>query len=208
MAIHNLFPIPVGLYNLARDLTQEEMAFIQNQEKMPNMGNLTSTNTQVLDDGCLANLRQFVKDSVDHYFSSVYKPSENLSLELTQSWCNYTGKNQWHHKHTHANSFVSGVFYPRADRTTDKIYFYKDGPIIFNIPHRNEDWNNWNSDSWWFEVGTGDLMLFPSTLLHMVAPVEAEETRISLSFNTFPVGILGTERSLSRLVISSAKGCE
>jgi len=56
----------------------------------------------------------------------------------------------------------------------------------------------YNSESWWFEVGTGDLLLFPSSLTHMVETVQEDE-RISLSFNTFPVGYVGDESSLTAL---------
>jgi predicted 2-oxoglutarate/Fe(II)-dependent dioxygenase YbiX len=55
-----------------------------------------------------------------------------------------------------------------------------------------------NSESWWFEVGAGDLMLFPSSLTHMVETVQGDE-RVSLAFNTFPVGYVGEEESLTAL---------
>jgi hypothetical protein len=42
-------------------------------------------------------------------------------------------------------------------------------------------------------VGTGDLLLFPSSLMHMVDNTVSKDTRISLSFNTFPVGTIGKE---------------
>ena len=54
-----------------------------------------------------------------------------------------------------------------------------------------------SSESWWFEVGAGDLMIFPSHLTHMVESVQQE--RVSLSFNTFPVGYVGEEESLTAL---------
>jgi hypothetical protein len=69
-----------------------------------------------------------------------------------------------------------------------------------------QEWNLWNSESWWFEVGTGDLVLFPSSLTHMVETVQGTDTRISLSFNTFPVGNIGEEVSLTGLKLESAKG--
>jgi uncharacterized protein (TIGR02466 family) len=170
------------------------------------MGNLTSVDMCVLDSEPLSGVRKFIEDSVADYFTTVHQPIGDLRLNITQSWCNYSEKGQWHHRHTHSNSFISGVFYPQANIAKDKIYFYKDGPFIFSIPRGDNDWNTWNSDSWWFEVGTGDLILFPSSLQHGVDPVDADETRISLSFNTFPVGVLGNDRSLTRLVITDAKG--
>lgn len=68
------------------------------------------------------------------------------------------------------------------------------------------EWNVWNSESWWFEVGTGDLVLFPSHLQHMVETVQGEQTRISLSFNTFPVGLVGEEVDLTGLRVETAQG--
>ena len=60
-------------------------------------------------------------------------------------------------------------------------------------------WNEYNSESWWFPVGTGELILFPSNLSHKVQPVEGSDTRISLAFNTFPVGHIGDEDELTAL---------
>jgi ectoine hydroxylase-related dioxygenase (phytanoyl-CoA dioxygenase family) len=47
----------------------------------------------------------------------------------------------------------------------------------------------------------GDLILFPSHLLHSVDTVTTDETRISLSFNVFFKGELGNEENLNLLNI-------
>jgi uncharacterized protein (TIGR02466 family) len=202
--IHNLFPIPVGIYKLNRDLTEQELVFINGQETRPNMGNKTSKDSTILRNKELTKLRDFIETSVADYFKSTHNPKHNVSLRITQSWCNYTEPGQFHHKHAHNNSFVSGVFYPQVNKETDKIYFYRDGYQMIKFPP--EEWNIWNSDSWWFEVDIGDLILFPSSLIHMVDTVQGNQTRISLSFNTFPVGIVGEEMELTRLKIETAKG--
>jgi hypothetical protein len=44
--IHNLFPTPVAIYKLERDLTAKELSFIKGQETRPNMGNKTSRTTR------------------------------------------------------------------------------------------------------------------------------------------------------------------
>jgi uncharacterized protein (TIGR02466 family) len=199
MAIHNLFPQPVGMYKLDRDLTEKELDFIKGQETRPNMGNATSTNNTILRHKAMTKLRDFIESSVSNYFTTVYNPKHKVNLRITQSWTNYTEPGQWHHKHAHPNSFVSGVFYPQANKETDKIYFYRDGFQMVKLPPEN--YNSWNSESWWFDVGTGDLILFPSSLEHMVETVQGDQTRISLSFNTFPVGNIGEEVSLTGLQI-------
>jgi uncharacterized protein (TIGR02466 family) len=202
--VHNLFPTPVGIYKLERDLTEKELSFIKGQETRPNMGNVTSVDNAILRNTEMTKLRDFVETSVADYFKTIYNPKHGVNLRITQSWCNYTEPGQWHHKHAHPNSFVSGVFYPQANRETDKIYFYRDGFEQIKFPP--SEWNVWNSESWWFEVGTGDLVLFPSSLTHMVETVKGDQTRISLSFNTFPVGNIGEEVSLTGLQIGDLDG--
>jgi uncharacterized protein (TIGR02466 family) len=202
--IHNLFPTPVGIYKLDRELTEGELSFIKNQETRPNMGNTTSADHTILRNKQLTKLRDFIETSIADYFKTIHNPKHNVNLKITQSWANYTEPGQWHHKHAHPNSFVSGVFYSQANRETDKIYFYRDGYQMVKLPP--QEWNVWNSESWWFEVGTGDLVLFPSSLTHMVETVQGEQTRISLSFNTFPVGVVGEEMDLTGLKLETAKG--
>lgn len=202
MAIHNLFPIPIGLYDLGRDLTTKELSFLMGQETRLNMGNTTSTDNTILKAKELTKLRDFIETSLADYFSVIYNPKHNVNLKITQSWTNYTKAGQYHHKHHHSNSFISGVFYVQADEQKDKIYFYRD--VYEQIRFTPKEWNVWNSESWWFEAGTGKLVLFPSRLNHMVPTVESEQ-RISLSFNTFPVGILGEEMDLNGLKLEAVK---
>jgi uncharacterized protein (TIGR02466 family) len=202
--IHNLFPTPVGIYKLDRDLTEKELSFIKGQKTRSNMGNATSEDNTILRNKNMTKMRNFIETSVADYFKSIYNPKHNVSLRITQSWTNYTEPGQFHHKHAHPNSFVSGVFYPQANRETDKIYFYRSGFQMIKFPPEN--WNVYNSESWWFQVGTGDLVLFPSSLEHMVETVQGDQTRISLSFNTFPVGSIGEEVSLTGLQIGEQDG--
>lgn len=197
--IYNLFPQPVGVYHLDRKLTHDELEFIRCQDTRSNQNNLTSQDNHVLNRQDLSTLREFIQSRLDDYLETVYAPSTDIRLQITQSWINYTGPGQTHHTHNHPNSFVSGVFYPQADKSMDKIQFHRrDYQQIRFAP---KGWNTWNSELWWFEVGTGDLLLFPSGLDHGVRSVESDRTRISLSFNTFPTGNIGEEISLTALRI-------
>lgn len=202
--IQNLFPIPVGIYKLGREFTDKEINFIKNQNTQPNTGNTTSVDSLILRHKQMTKLRDFIETSLVEYFNLIYNPKYKVNLRITQSWINYTEPGQYHHKHAHPNSFVSGVFYPQANKDTDKIHFYKD--VFQQIKFIPNEWNTWNSESWWFEVGTGDLVLFPSSLTHMVETVKGEQTRISLSFNTFPVGSIGAAVDLTGLQIEELNG--
>ena len=190
MNIESRFATPIAFFNLGREYTPEEEAFVAEQPTHRNTGNATSDNTQILDHEVMTNLRKFVQDSVDEYFKTVYIPKFDVSLRFTQSWLNYTQHLEYHHQHSHPNSYVSGVLYIKADKKSDSITFYN--PLGYQqilIP--SKEFNLWNSETWWFNVGSGDLVLFPSRLIHSVGSVQSKDTRISLSFNTFPVGFVG-----------------
>jgi uncharacterized protein (TIGR02466 family) len=199
MEILNLFPTAVGIYDLGREFTKQEIQFIKAQETRSNMGNTTSVDHNILEKKQLESVKKFVEDSVAAYFSAIYAPKQDTKLRITQSWCNYTESGQFHHKHAHPNSFISGVLYPQANKETDKIYFFKDAWQQLKTP--TEQWNPYNSDSWWLEAFTGRLFIFPSHLTHMVETVEGKDTRISLSFNTFPIGNFGNDQDLTGLTL-------
>lgn len=197
MNILNLFPTPVGKFKIERDFTEKESNFFERQPMYKNMGNMTSDERYVLTHKTMSSIKKFVEQCVGNYFNTIYSPKNNVSLRITQSWLNYSKSGEWHHKHAHPNSLVSGVLYMKALKDSDKIYFYNDSYKQINIPVK--EFNPYNSTSWWLPVETGDLMLFPSSLTHSVEPVQGAHTRISLAFNTFPVGYVGEDKELTAL---------
>jgi uncharacterized protein (TIGR02466 family) len=196
MNLYSLFPTAIAKFELGREFTPEEIAFIENQPVHKNTANTVSDSTTVLKHWSMSKLREFTESCVAEYLKAVYAPKHEVSLQVTQSWLNYTKPGEHHHKHDHSNSFVSGVLYIKASKERDKIYFYKD--TYQQIKIKTDNWNMYNSESWWFEAAAGELILFPSHLAHKVETVQEEE-RVSLAFNTFPVGHLGDEQELTYL---------
>jgi uncharacterized protein (TIGR02466 family) len=195
--IYNLFPTAVGHYNIDRKLTKTEKKFLVELEKKENEGNKTSSDNYVLGSPKLSKLKGFLEDSLKEYIDQTINPVESNELYVTQSWVNYTKEGEYHHKHTHSNSIVSGVFYVDTVPDRDRINFFKDG--YSTIKPETKDWNSYNSESWWYETKPGDLYLFPSSLPHSVFTVPKGKTRISLSFNTFIRGSVGVDSDLTEL---------
>lgn len=197
--IRPLFPTPLLISCLNRELTKDEFKVLEDNYKPEkirnNDGNVSSLNRYILKDN-FSELRKEIQSQIDYYLKNIIDPVHNVELYITQSWLNYTEKGQYHHEHAHPNSIISGVFYFNADKEHDKIYFYKNHPRDIKILPK---WNHYNSESWWFECHTGILLLFPSHLRHKVAITTGDHTRISLSFNTFATGILGQEEELNSL---------
>jgi uncharacterized protein (TIGR02466 family) len=199
--ITGIFPTPIYISKLNRELTNKELLFIDNTKlnSHNNEGNITSNDNYILKYKVFNKLKEHLDLIIKDYFNKVLSITDQITPYITQSWLNYTETNQYHHKHQHPNSLVSGVFYINCDDKFDKIKFFND--TYKTIKPEVKNWNIWNSDSWWFSVKTGDIILFPSSLTHMVETKEGTNTRISLAFNVFIKGTVGNNKSLTELIL-------
>ncbi len=199
--INGIFPTPIYISKLDRELTPLELKFVDKNKKdhYKNDGNITSNNNYILNEKPFSNIKKELELRVKDYFDKVISPANNITPYITQSWLNYTETNQYHHKHAHPNSLVSGVFYINCHEEHDKIKFFNDNYKTIKLEVK--DWNLYNSESWWFSVKTGDIILFPSSLTHMVETKQGDNTRISLAFNVFIKGTVGVNKSLTELIL-------
>ena len=200
--IHSIFSTPIYISKLNRELTSQELKFIEENKKLflKNECNISSKNNYILNEKPFLNLKKELDLKVKNYFEKVISPANNIIPYITQSWLNYTETNQYHHKHEHPNSLVSGVFYINCHEELDKIKFFKKD-IYQTIKPEIKNWNVWNSEAWSFVVKTQDIIMFPSSLTHMVENKEGTNTRISLAFNVFIKGTVGDEENLTKLVL-------
>lgn len=197
-----LFPIAVGVSKLERNFTEEELQFFEDSSKKrkPNQGNSTSHNFRVLHEKEMADLGKFIIKSIKSYLDQSNPLNfKELDIYITQSWLNYSEPKEYHHAHGHPNSFLSGVFYINAKIDVDKIYFINShDPQIRVYPSK---WTPFNSREWSIPVETGMLVLFPSHLRHRVDINESTHCRVSLSFNTFFKGTVGSSEDLTELIL-------
>jgi uncharacterized protein (TIGR02466 family) len=199
--INGIFPTPIYMSKLDRELTKKELSFIDKSkvDHYKNEGNITSNNNYILNEKVFSSLKEDLYLRVQDYFNKVLSTTDAVAPYITQSWLNYTETNQYHHKHEHPNSLVSGVFYVNCHEEFDKIKFFRND--YQTIKPETKDWNLYNSESWWFTVKTGDIILFPSSLTHMVETKEGDNTRISLAFNVFIKGTIGNNKNLTELIL-------
>ena len=199
--INSIFPTPIYISKLNRELTNKELLFIDKTklDSHNNQGNRTSNDNYILNQKVFKDLKIDLDLIIEDYFNKIISSSNNITPYITQSWLNYTDTNQYHHKHQHSNSLVSGVLYINCDEKFDKIKFYND--TFKTIKLEIKEYNLWNSETWWFSVKTGDVILFPSSLSHMVETKEGTNTRISLVFNTFIKGKIGNDKFITELIL-------
>ena len=197
--IMGIFPTPIYSSKLNRHLSKEELSFIDKTKLnvFLNEGNTTSNDRNILENEVFKNLKDDLHLRIKDYFDKVISSSNHITPYITQSWLNYTETNQFHHKHSHPNSLVSGVFYINCHEEYDNINFFNDNykAIFLDV----KSYNLYNSDAWRYPVKTGDIILFPSSLTHMVENKQGNNTRISLAFNVFVKGNIGNEKNLTYL---------
>ena len=201
MNIVNLFPTPVCSKYL-EPLSKLILQKILKHETKPDwqFNVLQSQNTYILEEKFLKNLKKQIDSFIQEYVDEIIKPSKNLKFYITQSWLNYTGEKQIHYPHFHPNSIISGVYYINADPKLDFILFKKN--VYDQIKIYPSKFNIHNSDTWWIPAATNKLILFPSSLMHEVGNVKKTYgKRISLAFNVFVKGDLGSKQTLTELKI-------
>jgi len=193
-----LFPSVITVSDYIDTITNEQIYTIKNLEVQQNAGNDRSKDVYLLDKSVFKSLKTTFEEALNNYLKEILQTEPEVEIYITQSWANFTGKNQFHHLHNHENSFLSGVFYVDANEE-DNIYFHSPIKDQYIIKVKPKNFNLYNSLCWSIPVKTGQLLIFPSTLLHEVVPKIENNNRISISFNTFIKGIIGDTEFLTEL---------
>ena len=114
---------------------------------------------------------------------------ERLGWSLKEMWVNVLDQGGRQAMHNHANSFISGVIYLTGTHPGSQTVFMKSpggSDFKFRNDHAGTRANEFCADQWKSPAPTpGDLLLFPSYLMHAVPPNQGER-RITLAMNAIP----------------------
>jgi uncharacterized protein (TIGR02466 family) len=114
---------------------------------------------------------------------------ERLAWGLKEMWVNVLDRGGRQAIHNHANSFISGVVYLTPTHPSAQTVFMKSpggNDFMFRNDHKGTTPNEFCADKWVSPAPEpGDMVLFPSYLMHAVPPNQGER-RITLSFNAIP----------------------
>jgi len=115
---------------------------------------------------------------------------ERIRWLMKEMWVNVMDAGGRQAMHNHANSFISGVVYLTPTHPGSQTVFMKSPggtDFLLKNDHPGTTPNEFNSDKWISPAPEpGDMILFPSYLMHAVPPNQGER-RITLSFNAIPV---------------------
>jgi len=114
---------------------------------------------------------------------------ERLTWSVKEMWVNVLETGGQQSRHNHANSFVSGVVYLTLSHPSANTVFLKapgGNDFILNNSNPRARLGKYNAGKWISpDPAPGDLVLFPSYLLHEV-PTNVGGRRLSLAFNAIP----------------------
>jgi len=193
-----IFPTPVLIVKYEEDIS-EETKYVENLEYtlQENNKNFRSIDSYLFKHEPLKKIKNFCGEGITKYTEKVLNSKQRLVI--TQCWTNRNPPGAKHHEHVHPNSIVSGVFFFKIGGKLPPIQFAKSVQGAMKLDPAK--YNNITAETFLLPCVPGELLLFPSNLKHSVPINLSEETRYSMSFNTFCIDVLGSENSLTHLDI-------
>ncbi|MBD9357475.1 putative 2OG-Fe(II) oxygenase [Methylomonas albis] len=114
---------------------------------------------------------------------------EVMGWSIKEMWVNVLDTGGYQAMHNHANSFISGVVYLTPTHDSSRTVFMKSPggtDFAFKNDHEGVITGPFNAEKWISpQPEPGDLVLFPSYLMHAVPP-NAGERRLTLAMNAIP----------------------
>lgn len=171
---------------------------MSNIEWLENYNNSISSSQQVLDTKEFAQIKQAIMEKVQSYFYGIINASPECEIYITESWVNKTEKGQSHHRHWHPNSILSGIVSLATDNQGGATVFITSS--FDTLEYDIIESNLYNSKRWGINLAPGEMLIFPSSVEHLVEEYQGDSPRITLSFNTFLRGTIN-KHPLTKLVI-------
>jgi uncharacterized protein (TIGR02466 family) len=186
----NLFPTTVGS---VVDIETSEKTLLVARKILDNADNLTNTwayrttygskhhnkDTDSKDKNLLFIENYFIEHGNNFLKSLGYKPM-NLQAEIFFS---EMLEGDFHSRHEHANSVLSGIFYLKVPEGSSPIRFYdpRNHGKFLNLPVEEWAYTNWE----YFNVQPKDglLLVWPAWLSHEVTANNSIEGRTTCVFN-------------------------
>jgi uncharacterized protein (TIGR02466 family) len=190
--IHGLFPTPLmrATAALQHDLVSGLVAHFAQQAAQRNNSSDQLSHTAMLrpgDSPLLVAAAEAITPKVAAFGAVLF--GEQLGWAIKEMWVNVLETGGRQSMHNHANSFISGVVYLTATHPDSRTVFMKapgGTDFSFKNDHQGSTSGPYNSDKWISPAPQpGDLVLFPSYLMHAVPP-NPGATRITLAFNAIP----------------------
>ena len=193
--VHNLWPLPV--YESEIPVKQEWKDAVVNLEYVRTQINNSDISKDRFVLNNMSQLKTEIEKHCEHYVRKYLTIKSNAQFYLLNSWSNIHGPGEYSQIHCHANSIISGVYYPIFPKNSGGLYLHKSwnykNLIDQNIMLDYEEYNNITSSKYLLDIKEGVIVMFPSHLDHSVDTNRSKEKRYSIAFNFYVRGKFGKE---------------
>tara|TARA_B100001094_G_scaffold263000_1_gene264414 strand:+ start:320 stop:976 length:657 start_codon:yes stop_codon:yes gene_type:complete len=180
---------PISVYQSKIDIDENTKSFLcsQEYERMATGNGDFTKNKYVLETTECSNIKKEIMNHLDIFTKKYLTVKDNVKFYMQNSWGVKHSNNDWGQPHMHGNSLLSGVCYLKTKKDSGNITFHKpDG--YTNLFHSStmilfDEWENHNSDHWSITPEDGDILIFPSHLMHGITKNNSNIDRYSLAFN-------------------------
>lgn len=171
-------------------------------------GNFGTVDQYIFDRPEFASLKKYVLQHIGCFIHDGLKITKDNEFYITQSWINVNNSGSRHHTHRHYNSLVSGIFYILGDLCPTTFVNDNHGPLGLMFGFAVDEYTGLNAGIRSVENEPNTLILFPSGMDHYVETNSSSKTRISIGFNTFVSGLIGTPKDGNLLQLAKEEEVE
>tara|TARA_R110002020_G_scaffold93135_3_gene224827 strand:- start:82 stop:678 length:597 start_codon:yes stop_codon:yes gene_type:complete len=169
---------------------KEDLALKFNEEKF-NVVHWEGTTSLISEDLDILKkyetLEKEIRKAVDAALEEILM-LKNINYRIFRSWLTKAEPHAFSNSHSHANSWLSGVYYPKGDPGFGIKFFYDNASPFYTQPTQ---YNMYNSRDWSIFPEDNHLILFFSHLRHKILPNKSRKNRFSLALNILPKGQFG-----------------
>lgn len=193
----DILPYPIYKFQAQSSIVDEVLDCVQKLEFHRNTSN--NSNMEIYFNFFHEELFNFFDESIKKVKNLYFK--DEIEFPIVDCWANRYGPFEKMSNHTHSNSIISGLYYANHEENFGATSFSMSDPWctdfvadgLYSIFHIYKD--NYKQIRTYSDVmpEKGSLLLFPAHINHMVKPtINKTIPRYTISFNTFPSGIIST----------------
>lgn len=198
--IFPVFSFPIYTSNV-NHIDNEELNYIKKLDFDSNPdGQNWSKNKCILNEVTLSRLKKIIDEHVENFTKNVLHVSNKIEFYLTNSWVVKNNPGAGGNDHLHNNSIISGVLYMDVPDNSGNLIFNRYGFVspIFptSVDLDFDEYNMLNTKDFTVSPKNGDVVLFPSQMIHRSLRNTSQIERYCISFNYFVRGEIGKEHKL------------
>lgn len=145
-----------------------------------------STQRNILLINELKDLQTQINETINFYIKNILEYT--VDFKIYASWATKTPALGYSHRHSHPNSWLSGVYYPENSDTSLRFHTPYKSPWLIQSP---KNYNPCNSDCFDVEIKKNRVIIFNSFLEHEIILNKENKNRYSIAFNVIPNGEIG-----------------